>query len=99
MVNGYIDLSSARCEARVRGYDGFEPCGRPAHAIIEHVKDRCLRAMCRSCAMQHIGSRGGKVIAATIEFSERFLQAKPAVLSRRATGANAQADEQLGAAA
>ena len=76
-MHGYIDFTGQMCEARISVGTTFEPCGKPAEAILDHPKDRCLRPMCGSCALDYVSNRSGKVISTTAEFAARLLP-KPA---------------------
>jgi hypothetical protein len=72
-MHGYIDLTGKTCEARILIGTTAEPCGMPAEAIIDHLKDRCVRAMCFNCALEHVRNRGATLIAATSETVPRLL--------------------------
>ena len=99
-MHGYVDFTGQTCEARIPAGTTFEACGRPAEAIADHPKDRCLRPMCGTRALDHVRNHDDTVIAATAEISARLLP-KPAdalrvVRSQHARGGFIPAPEFLG---
>lgn len=72
-MDGYIDFTGQTCEGRIPVGATAELCGMPAEAVIDHLKDRCVRLMCGNCARSYVRNQGGKVIAATADLSARLL--------------------------